>query len=52
MCTVTGHGLKDPKTAMKDLPEPKVLNADKKDILKLIGFDESFNNLRTNMGPY
>ena len=37
VCTVTGHGLKDPKTAMKDLPEPKVLKADKKDILKLIG---------------
>jgi threonine synthase len=37
VCTVTGHGLKDPKTAMKDLPEPQVLKADKKDILKLIG---------------
>ena len=37
VCTVTGHGLKDPKTAMKDLPEPKVLKADKKEILKLIG---------------
>ncbi len=37
VCTVTGHGLKDPKTAMKDLPEPKVIKADKKDILKLIG---------------
>jgi threonine synthase len=37
VCTVTGHGLKDPKTAMKDLPEPKVLRADKKEILKLIG---------------
>jgi threonine synthase len=37
VCTVTGHGLKDPKTAMKDLPDPKVLKADKKDILKLIG---------------
>ena len=37
VCTVTGHGLKDPKTAMKDLPEPQVLKADKKEILKLIG---------------
>ena len=37
VCTVTGHGLKDPKTAMKDLPEPKVVTADKKNILKLIG---------------
>jgi threonine synthase len=35
--TVTGHGLKDPKTAMKDLAEPQVLKADKKEILKLIG---------------
>src|SRR5208282_582379 len=37
VCTVTGHGLKDPKTAMKDLADPKLLKADKKDILKLIG---------------
>jgi len=37
VCTVTGHGLKDPKTAMKDLPEPKVMRTDKNDILKLIG---------------
>jgi len=37
VCTVTGHGLKDPKTAMKGLPEPKVVKSDKKDILKLIG---------------
>lgn len=37
VCTVTGHGLKDPTTAMKDLPQPKVLKADKKDILQLIG---------------
>jgi len=37
VCTVTGHGLKDPKTAMKDLPEPKVVRCEKKDILNLIG---------------
>ncbi len=37
VCTMTGHGLKDPKTAMQDLPEPKVIKADKKDVLKLIG---------------
>ena len=37
VCTVTGHGLKDPKTAMKDLAEPKVLRGDKKEILQLIG---------------
>ena len=38
VCTVTGHGLKDPKTAMKDLPEPVVVKADRKAILSLIGF--------------
>jgi threonine synthase len=37
VCTVTGHGLKDPKTAMKDLAEPVVVGADRKAILKLIG---------------
>ncbi|MBF0504013.1 MAG: threonine synthase [Candidatus Omnitrophica bacterium] len=37
VCTVTGHGLKDPKTAMKDLPEPVVVKADQRAILKLIG---------------
>ena len=36
-CTVTGHGLKDPKTAMKDLPEPKAVKADGKTILKMLG---------------
>lgn len=37
VCTVTGHGLKDPKTAMKDLPEPVVVKSDRKSILALIG---------------
>ena len=37
VCTVTGHGLKDPKTAMKDLPEPVVVKAERKAILSLIG---------------
>jgi len=37
VCTVTGHGLKDPKTAMQDLPQPQLFKGDKKDILKLIG---------------
>jgi len=37
VCTVTGHGLKDPKTAMKDLPQPIVVQPDQKAILKLIG---------------
>jgi hypothetical protein len=34
---VTGHGLKDPKTAMQDLPAPVVVKADQQTILKLIG---------------
>jgi len=37
VCTVTGHGLKDPKTAMQDLPAPVVVKADQQTILKLIG---------------
>ncbi|MBI3602657.1 MAG: threonine synthase [Candidatus Omnitrophica bacterium] len=37
VCTLTGHGLKDPQTAMKDLPKPVVVKADRQAILKLIG---------------
>ena len=37
VCTVTGHGLKDPKTAMHDLPMPVVVQADRKAILNEIG---------------
>ncbi|MDE2027441.1 MAG: threonine synthase [Candidatus Omnitrophica bacterium] len=37
VCTVTGHGLKDPSTAMKDLSQPQVLKTDQKEILKFIG---------------
>ena len=37
VCTVTGHGLKDPKTAMHDLPQPQVVPVDRNAILKLIG---------------
>jgi threonine synthase len=37
VCTLTGHGLKDPKTAMKDMKEPVVVAADYKAILKEIG---------------
>ncbi len=37
VCTVTGHGLKDPNTAMKNLPQPPVVSADRKAILSLIG---------------
>ncbi len=37
VCTVTGHGLKDPGTAMKDLPQPQVVAANRKAIVSLIG---------------
>jgi threonine synthase len=37
VCTVTGHGLKDPKTAMQNLPQPVVVQANQQAILKLIG---------------
>lgn len=37
VCTVTGHGLKDPKTAMHDLPQPAVVPAVLDKILKEIG---------------
>lgn len=37
VCTLTGHGLKDPTTAMKDLPEPVVVAAEFKTIVKEIG---------------
>lgn len=37
VCTVTGHGLKDPKTAMHDLAVPVVVPVDRKSILKEIG---------------
>ncbi|MBI4308743.1 MAG: threonine synthase [Candidatus Omnitrophica bacterium] len=37
VCTVTGHGLKDPKTAMQDLAQPVAVPADRQTILKMIG---------------
>jgi len=37
VCTVTGHGLKDPNIAIKNVTEPVVLDADIKAILKEIG---------------
>lgn len=37
VCTLTGHGLKDPKTAMDKLPQPVVVKADRFVILKHIG---------------
>jgi threonine synthase len=37
VCTLTGHGLKDPSNAMKCVREPVVVKADIKTILKEIG---------------
>ncbi len=37
VCTVTGHGLKDPTTAIKGLKAPIAIKADIKNILKIIG---------------
>jgi threonine synthase len=37
VCTLTGHGLKDPKTAMHCVKEPVVLKADIHEILREIG---------------
>ena len=38
VCTLTGHGLKDPNIAMQYLKEPTAVKADLKSILKEIGF--------------
>ena len=38
VCTLTGHGLKDPNIAMKNVKEPVTLDADLKTIVKQIGF--------------
>lgn len=37
VCTVTGHGLKDPNTAIKNVQEPTKIDGDVKSILKVIG---------------
>ncbi len=37
VCTVTGHGLKDPNIAIKNVTDPVVLEADIKSVLKEIG---------------
>ncbi len=36
VCTLTGHGLKDPDTAMANAPKPKTVAPDIKKVLKLI----------------
>ncbi len=37
VCTLTGHGLKDPNIAIKNVGQPVTLNADIKEILKEVG---------------
>ena len=37
VCTVTGHGLKDPNIAIKNVTDPVVLDADIKTVLNEIG---------------
>lgn len=37
VCTLTGHGLKDPNIAIKNVPDPVLLNPDMKEVLKEIG---------------
>jgi threonine synthase len=37
VCTVTGHGLKDPNIAIKNITEPMTIEADIKTIVKAIG---------------
>ncbi len=37
VCTLTGHGLKDPQTAMKNVPQPVVVKGQAQDILHIIG---------------
>ncbi len=38
VCTLTGHGLKDPNIAIKNVAEPKVVRADLKTVLNEIGY--------------
>jgi threonine synthase len=38
VCTLTGHGLKDPNTALNSCPKPTKVSADIKKILKVMGF--------------
>ncbi len=38
VCTLTGHGLKDPNIAIKSVEQPKVIPADLKAVLQEIGY--------------
>lgn len=37
VCTLTGHGLKDPELAVKTVGQPRVCKADVKEIVKILG---------------
>ena len=37
VCTLTGHGLKDPKTAIDQVSKPITIEANAKEVLKIIG---------------
>jgi len=39
VCTLTGHGLKDPDTAINNIAKPSLLDADLAEILKEIGLE-------------
>jgi len=38
VCTLTGHGLKDPDTAIKVSPKPVTVKADLNDVVKILGY--------------
>ena len=37
VCVLTGHGLKDPESAIQGMPEPYMLKPDAKGVLKILG---------------
>ena len=39
VCTVTGHGLKDPTTALAEMPEPTVTDVDTHAIAEALGLE-------------
>jgi threonine synthase len=38
VCTLTGHGLKDPDNALKQSPDPVVCEPEMKKVLNVLGF--------------
>ncbi len=39
VCILTGHGLKDPDSAITDMPDPYVIQPDKQAVLKILGLN-------------